>query len=108
MKPEQSQKKGMSWKEILDKFIKTIGDESPSNSTLKKWAAEFRRRRERMEDYERSGHPKEATMDENNDLMHSLIMCDRRSLHDIAGQTGMFGSSSVCLDQYLRNVQGLS
>ena len=30
-----------------------------------------------MEDYERSEHPKEATTDENIELVHSLIMCDR-------------------------------
>ena len=38
-----------------------------------------------MEDYERSGRPKEATTDENVELVYSLIMCDRRrSLRDIA------------------------
>ena len=30
-----------------------------------------------MEDYERSGRPKEATTDENVELVHSLIMCDK-------------------------------
>ena len=39
-------KKGIPQKEIHDDFIKTIGDESPSYSTVKKWAAEFRRGRE--------------------------------------------------------------
>ena len=42
-----------------------------------------------MEDYERSGRPKpfEATTDENVELVHSLIMCDRRrSLRDIPRQ----------------------
>ena len=47
-------KKEMSPKEIHDDFIKTIGDEFPSNSTVKKWAAEFRRGRKSVEDYERS------------------------------------------------------
>ena len=43
-----------------------------------------------MEDYERSGRPKEATADENVELMHSLIMCDRRrSLRDTARQIGI-------------------
>ena len=62
-----------------------------------------------MEDYERYGRPKEAITDENVELVHSLSMCDRRrSLRDIARQIGMFGGSSVCLDRYLRVVQGLS
>ena len=29
-----------------------------------------------MEDYEQSGCPKEATSDENVELVHSLTMCD--------------------------------
>ena len=44
----------------------------------KKWAAEFRRGRECMEDYEQSGYPIETTTDENVELVHILIMCDRR------------------------------
>ena len=40
-----------------------------------------------MERYERSGCPKEATTDENIELVYSLVMCDRRrSLRDIARQ----------------------
>ena len=79
----------MSLKKVHDDFIKTIGDGSPSYSTVKKWAAEFRRGR--VEVYEWSGHPKESTADENIELVHSLIMCDRRrSLPDIARLIGMF------------------
>ena len=39
-------KKEMSPKEIHEDFIETLGKESPSYSTLKKWATEFRRERE--------------------------------------------------------------
>ena len=42
------------------------------------------------------------------ELVCRLIMCDRRNLHDIARQIGMFGGSSIYIDLYLRNVQGLS
>ena len=63
-------KKGMSLKEIHD-FIKILGDEYPSYSTLKKWATECRRGREGLEDYEKSGHPKEATTDEKFELVQS-------------------------------------
>ena len=34
-----------------------------------------------MVDYERSGHPKEATTDVNVELEHRLIMCDRRKAY---------------------------
>ena len=75
----------MSQKEIHDDFFKTVGDESLSYSMVKKWAAKFSSGRECMEYYERSGQPKEATTDKNVELVHSLIMCDRkRSLCDIA------------------------
>ena len=62
-------KKGMSLKEIHDDFIKTLGDESPSYSRVKKWAAEFRTGRDSMEDNARSGHPKEASTNENIELV---------------------------------------
>ena len=40
-------KKGMTPKEIHEGFMKTLGNESPSYSTRKKWASEFKRGRER-------------------------------------------------------------
>ena len=46
-----------------------------------------------MEDCVWSGCPKEATTDKNVELVHSLIMCDRRRMCYIARQTGIsFGS----------------
>ena len=57
-------KKDMSPKEIHYNFIQTLWGESPF-STVKKWAGVFRRGRESVEDYERSGHHKRATPDEN-------------------------------------------
>ena len=47
-----------------------------------------------MEDYERSGRPKEATSDETVEYVHSLIMCDRRrNMRDKAKQIGIsFGA----------------
>ena len=68
-------KKGMSPKEINDDFIKTLGDEFSSYSTVKIWAAEFRWGTESVEDDERSWRPKESIADENVEFVHSLIMC---------------------------------
>ena len=64
-------------KEIHD-LTETLGKESPSYSTVKKWAAEFKRGRESVEDDGRSGHTKYATADENVMVVHTLLMFDRR------------------------------
>ena len=60
-------------------FMKTLGNESPSYSTVKKWAAEIKHRRESIGDDERSGRPKDATTYKKNvEIVVSLVMCDRR------------------------------
>ena len=60
-----------------------------------------------MEDYEQSGGPKEATTDENVELVPSLIKCDRRrSLHDTARQI-CISSGAVQSILTNRDVQGL-
>ena len=43
-------KKGMPSKEIHEDFLETLVMESPSYSTVKKWAAEFKSGRETIED----------------------------------------------------------
>ena len=58
--------------------MKPLGSSLFLISTVKKTAAEFRRGRESIEEDERSGCPKEATTDENIEIVHSLVMCDRR------------------------------
>ena len=50
-------KKGMPPKKIHEGFMETLGKKSPSYSTVKTWAAEFKRGRERVEDDGRSCHP---------------------------------------------------
>ena len=61
----------------------------------------------RVEDYEQSWRPKGATSDENIELVHRVIMYDRRrSLRDIARQIGAsFGADSILNN---RDVQDLS
>ena len=57
-------KNGMPPKEIHEDFMETLGKEYPY-STEKKWAAEFKRGRESVEDDGPSGRPKNVTADEN-------------------------------------------
>ena len=58
--------------------METLGKESPSNGAVKKWAAEFKRGRESVEDDGWSGRPKDAPTDENVKIVHTLVVCDRR------------------------------
>jgi transposase len=60
----------------------TLGKESPSYSTVKKWAAEFKRVRESIEDGERPGRPKKATDDETAENMINKINKERRRSMD--------------------------
>ena len=92
-------KKGMSPKEIYEDFMETLGKESPSYSIVKKWAAEFKRGRESVEDDGRPGRPQDATADENVKVVHTLVMCDRRrDLQNIASEVGIsFGTMQSIL-----------
>jgi hypothetical protein len=49
-------KEGLTPNEIHSKFIKVYGDSSPSFSTVKKWAAEFKCGRTSLEDDPREGN----------------------------------------------------
>jgi histone-lysine N-methyltransferase SETMAR len=54
-------KEDLTTNEQHSKFIKVYGDSSPLFSTIKKWAAEFKRGRTSLEDDPREGRPKSAT-----------------------------------------------
>ena len=55
---------GLTPNEIHSKFIKVYGDSSPSFSTIKKWATEFKRGHTSLADDTREGRPKSATTPE--------------------------------------------
>ena len=98
-------KKGMPPKEIHEDFMETFGKASPSYSAVKKWAAEFKRERESVEDDGRSGCPKDATTDENIKVVHTLVMYDRRrDRQSIASEVGIsfWGVQSI-----LTNILGM-
>ena len=81
--------KGMPSKEIHEDFMETLGKESPFHSTVKKWAAKFKRggEPESVEDDGQSGSPKDANTDENVKVVQTLVMCDsRRDLQNIASE----------------------
>ena len=92
------------------KFVKTSWKPLRRSLLLiaqwKKWAAEFTSGRETVDDDGRSGHPKDATADENVKLVHTLFMCDRRlDLRSIASEVGL---SWGAVQSILTNISGMS
>ena len=83
--------------------METLEKESPSYSTVKKLAAEFKRRRESVEDDGRCGCPKDANADENVKVVHILVMCDRsRDKRSIASEVAIsFGAVQSILTDIL-------
>jgi transposase len=71
-------KEGLTPNEIHSKFVKVYGDSSPLFSTIKKWAAEFKRGRTSLEDDPREGHPKSAATPEIIEQVHGIVLDDRR------------------------------
>jgi histone-lysine N-methyltransferase SETMAR len=69
--------KDLTSNEIHSKFIKVYGNSS-SFSTIKKWAAEFKRGRTSLEDDPREGRPKSATIPEIIEQVCDMILDDRR------------------------------
>ena len=67
-------KEGLTPNEIHSKFIKVYGDAFPSFSTIKKWAAEFKRGRTSLENDPREGRPKSATTPEIIEQVHDMVI----------------------------------
>ena len=77
--------KGLSPTEIKNEINSTLGESAPSFSTIKKWAAEFKRGRTSIEDDDRSGRPCTATSDEIIGKIHNAVLDDRRiKIHELA------------------------
>jgi transposase len=83
-------KEGLTPNVIHSKFIKVYGDSSPSFSTIKKWAAEFKRGRTSLEDDSRERRPKSSTTPEIIEQVHDMVLDDRQmKVREIAGTTGI-------------------
>jgi histone-lysine N-methyltransferase SETMAR len=79
-------KEGLTPNEIHSKFIKVYGDSSHSFSTIKKWAAEFKRGCTSLEDDPREGRPKSATTPEiicQTGSADCLLASNQQNLFDI-------------------------
>jgi histone-lysine N-methyltransferase SETMAR len=71
-------KESLTTNEIHSKFIKVYADSSPSFSTIKKRAAEFKRGRTSLETDARDGRPKSATTPEIIQQVRDMVLDDRR------------------------------
>jgi transposase len=70
-------KEGLMPNEIYSEFINVYGDSSPSFSTIKKWASEFKHGRTSLEDDPREGRPKSA-IPEIIEEVHNTVLDDWR------------------------------
>ena len=59
-------------------MVATVGYDASALSTVKKWAAKFKRGKKSLEDDPRLGRPFTATTQENMDCIHQMVMDDRR------------------------------
>jgi transposase len=83
-------KEGLMPNEIHSKFIKVYGDSSSSSSTIKKWAAKFKRGRTSLEDDPREGHKKSATTQEIIEQVHNMVLDDKQTkVREIAETIGI-------------------
>ena len=83
-------KEGSSAREITDRLAKVYQQDAPKYSTVAKWAAEFKRGRQSLEDDPRSGRPLEVTTPEVIRRVEDLVMADRRlKVKEVATEVGI-------------------
>ena len=95
--------KGVSPKDINLRMTNVYGDQTPSTSTVKRWAAEFKRGLKSIEDDPRGGRPPAATSPELCSAVEQLVMGNRRiKVHQIAEEVGIsVGSVETILHEKL-------
>ena len=64
---------------------KCYSDSAPSETTVKRWYADFKCSHTDTNDAECTGHPNSAVVPENTKKLHKLILADHKlKLHEIA------------------------
>jgi transposase len=69
--------KGNSEQDIYGMSV-ILDDKRPSSCTVNNWVAEFKTGHLSTENKERSGRPTQMTIPENVDVIHSMILQNRR------------------------------
>ena len=99
-------KEGAALKDIHQNIVNVYRDLAPSKTTVVKWAAEFKRGRESIEDDPHTGRPVEVTTPENCAAVERLVMADRRLKVDQIAET--LGISHGSIETILHEKLGLS
>lgn len=86
--------KGLSPTNIKEELDSTLGESSPSFTTVKYWVAEFKRGRTNCQDEPRSGRPNEVTSPEMVKKIHKIVLDDRRlKVRELADMVGISKSA---------------
>ncbi|XP_046976469.1 histone-lysine N-methyltransferase SETMAR-like [Vanessa cardui] len=81
---------GRTPSEIKQRLDAVYGQSSPSYSTVKEWAKQFRLGRQSIEDEPRPGRPSKAITDENIQFVEEKVLEDRRlKTKELAAMTGL-------------------
>ncbi len=84
-------KNAVQAKQWLDKCY---SDSTPSETTFKRWYADFKHGRTDTNDAEHSGHPNSAVVLKNTEKLHKLILADcKLKLHGIAEELKILDGS---------------
>jgi len=88
---------------IYERLVNVYGDSAPSNLTVTRWTAEFKRDRTSLDDDTRDGRPVEATTDDCCHAVKKLVKGDRRlKVLEIATEEGIsYGSVLNILHEHL-------
>jgi [histone H3]-lysine36 N-dimethyltransferase SETMAR len=103
------QKKGMTPTEIHQDILNVLGEDAISYQVVKNWSRQFKLGRESCEQAKGAGPPQTVITQENINLVHDLILKDRRiTIQFIADTLGMSaGSTEKILSEHL-NLRKLS
>ena len=74
---DNDRKKGLASKKIHADMAASLGDNVPALSTVKKWAAKFKRGRESLKDVPRSGRPSTVTTKKDINRTNQMMMDDK-------------------------------